>query len=202
LQMAQAMGAVASSGTFYRTRLVQQVQSLDDKIVTGYEVALRAQLDIKPEIMAEVRKAMINVVTGGRGTAHQAAVPNIEVAGKTGTAQWGAKKKERNAAWFAGFAPANDPKYAFAAVYEGEIGQSAHGGIYSAPMIGKVLRELYKDAAKPSKHKKHKHGDDEDDQDQDQDNPPEKPHKHKTGTEPESKPEAKPTPEDSGDVSD
>ena len=157
LQMAQAMAIVANGGTFYQTRLVQQVQSLDDKIVTGYQPRLRDELEMTPEILAELKKAMVAVVSGGHGTAHKAAVENVEVAGKTGTAQWGPKKNERNAAWFAGFAPAEKPKYAFAALYESDPGQrDAHGGSVSAPLIGKVLREIYKSEPKPAKRKKRK----------------------------------------------
>ena len=53
---------------------------------------------------------MINVVSGPAGTAHQASLDSVEVAGKTGTAQWGPKNKERTAAWFAGFVPAERPQ--------------------------------------------------------------------------------------------
>jgi penicillin-binding protein 2 len=81
----------------------------------------------------------------------------VRVAGKTGTAQWGPKKKERTAAWFTGFAPAENPKYAFAAVYEGEANNDdVHGGTQAAPLIGKVLRELFKEEPKekPKQRKK------------------------------------------------
>lgn len=152
LQMAQAMGAVANGGTLYRTRLVQQVQSIDSQIVTAYEVGARATLDADPKIMAALKKAMAAVVSNGTGG--KAQVDGIEVAGKTGTAQWGPKSKERNAAWFAGFAPADQPRYAFAALYESEPGQSAHGGTYAAPMVAKVLRELFNDEPKGKKGKR------------------------------------------------
>jgi penicillin-binding protein 2 len=149
LQMAQAMASVGNGGTLYQTRLVQQVQNIDSQVVTAYDVRARKMLEIDPKILAELKKAMVDVVTGGSGTAHKSAVENVQVAGKTGTAQWGPKKKERNAAWFAGYAPADKPKYAFAAVYEGEVGKSTHGGDFAAPMIGQVLRELFKDESKP-----------------------------------------------------
>ncbi|MEA3186493.1 MAG: penicillin-binding protein 2, partial [Chthoniobacter sp.] len=148
LQMAQAMAAVGNGGTLYRTRLVQQVQSIDSQIVTAYEIGARGTLDIDPRILSEMKKAMVAVVSSPMGTAGKAGVDNVDVAGKTGTAQWGPKKKERNAAWFAGFAPADKPRYAFAALYESEINQSAHGGTYAAPMIGKVLEELFKGETK------------------------------------------------------
>jgi|GEM_PF-150048 len=156
LQMAQAMAAVGNGGTMYKPRLVKQVQSIENQIITAYDVRAKSELNIAPTHMAELKKAMVDVVTGGSGTAHKAAVENVQMAGKTGTAQWGPKKKERNAAWFAGFVPADKPKFAFAAVYEGEIGQSTHGGDFAAPMIGKIMREIFKDQSKSKKKAKSK----------------------------------------------
>ena len=71
----------------------------------------------------------------------------MEVAGKTGTAQWGPKTKERTAAWFAGFVPSDHPQYAFAALYEGDVGTKAHGGTAAAPMIAMILKDIYKQNA-------------------------------------------------------
>jgi penicillin-binding protein 2 len=87
---------------------------------------------------------MIDVVNGAGGTAHQASLDNAEVAGKTGTAQWGPKNKERTAAWFAGFLPADQPRYAFATLYEGDVGSKVHGGSAAAPMIADIFKEIYK----------------------------------------------------------
>ena len=53
---------------------------------------------------------MMEVVSSANGTGGAAELKNVKVAGKTGTAQWGPKKKERTAAWFVGFAPADAPK--------------------------------------------------------------------------------------------
>ncbi len=160
LQLAQAMGAVGMQGGLRQTRLVQQVQSIDGQIVTAYDVRIKNQLPIDKETMSNIRRGMIDVVTGGGGTAHQARLDNVEVAGKTGTAQWGPKNKERTAAWFAGFVPADNPRYAFAVVCEGDAGQTEfHGGTIAAPIVGKVMRELFK-GEKPQK--KHKKSDEED----------------------------------------
>jgi penicillin-binding protein 2 len=145
LQMAQAMGIVANGGTFYQTRLVQQVQTADDQIVTAYEVRAKKTIDASAPAMQDLHTAMIDAVNAPAGTAHQASLDNVTVAGKTGTAQWGPKKKERTAAWFAGFVPAEHPQYAFAALYEGDVGSEVHGGSAAAPMIGQIFREVYKD---------------------------------------------------------
>ena len=144
LQMAQAMAIVGNGGTFYQTRLVQQVQTVDNEIVTAFQVRAKKELNASPDSMEQMRTAMINVVNGASGTAHQASLDNVDVAGKTGTAQWGPKTKERTAAWFAGFVPAERPLYAFAAVYEGDVGANVHGGSHAAPMIAIILKDLYK----------------------------------------------------------
>lgn len=144
LQMAQAIGIIANGGIFYQTRLVQQVQSIDNEIVSAYQVREKRRLDIPPETMDQLRTGLIDVVNGAGGTAHEAELGNVEVAGKTGTAQWGPKNKERTAAWFAGFVPADQPQYAFAALYEGDVGTKVHGGTVAAPMIAEVFKDIYK----------------------------------------------------------
>lgn len=162
LQMAQAMGAIGNGGTLYQTRLVSQVQSVDGQIVTAYDVRARGVIDITEKTMKTMRRSMIAVVSSRMGTAGRASVKNVDVAGKTGTAQWGPKNKERTAAWFAGFAPAEEPRYAFAAVYEGDAGNDdVHGGTEAAPLIGRVLKEVFKDEPKPTKKKKKDDGEEE-----------------------------------------
>jgi len=112
--------------------------------VTAYQVRAKRTLNLSSQTLDELRTGMIDVVNGAGGTAHQASLDNVEVAGKTGTAQWGPKNKERTAAWFGGFLPADQPKYAFAALYEGEVGSKVHGGSTAAPMIADIFKEIYK----------------------------------------------------------
>jgi penicillin-binding protein 2 len=143
LQMAQAMGGLANGGIVYQARIARQVQTLNNEVVYVYNPRAKDILKLSSVTMDELRKGMMDVVSSGTGGA--AELKNVKVAGKTGTAQWGPKKKERTAAWFAGFAPADgSPKYAFAALYEGAPGEMAHGGAVAAPMIGELLRELFK----------------------------------------------------------
>jgi penicillin-binding protein 2 len=120
------------------------VQSLDNEIVSAYQVREKRTLDVSSATMDELRTGMIDVVNGPGGTAHEAQLDNVEVAGKTGTAQWGPKNRERTAAWFAGFLPADKPQYAFAALYEGDVGSKVHGGTVAAPMIADIFKEIYK----------------------------------------------------------
>jgi penicillin-binding protein 2 len=144
LQMAQAMAIVANGGTLYQTRLVQQVQSIDNEIVSAYQVRAKKTINVSADTMEQLRTGMIEAVNAPAGTAHAASLDNVEVAGKTGTAQWGPKNKERTAAWFAGFLPADQPQFAFASLYEGDVGSKAHGGSTAAPMIADIFKQVYK----------------------------------------------------------
>ena len=151
LQMAQAMGVIAARGTFHQTRLVKQVQSLDNKLITAYQDRIRSELNISEENIEDLNNGLVMVTSHGTGTGRRAAtVRGVKVAGKTGTAQWGPVRQRRNAAWFAGYAPADHPLYAFAVVVEGNPGESVAGGATAAPVIGKVLATLLKDYKGPA----------------------------------------------------
>jgi penicillin-binding protein 2 len=151
LQMAQAMGTIANGGILYQTRIARQVQTLNNEVVYVYSPRPKDILKLGPVTLEELRQGMMSVVSNPNGTGGAAELKNVKVAGKTGTAQWGPKKRERTAAWFAGFAPADSPKYAFAALYESAPGEQVHGGTAAAPMIGELLREVFKAEPPPKK---------------------------------------------------
>ncbi|MBE2180377.1 MAG: penicillin-binding protein 2 [Chthoniobacterales bacterium] len=159
LQMAQAMGVIATGGTFHQTRLVKQVQSIDNRVVSAYPDRVRSELNISEETVAELHKGLVMVTSDGTGTGRRAAtVKGVKVAGKTGTAQWGPVRKRRNAAWFAGFAPADRPLYAFAAVVEGNAGETIAGGANAGPVIGSIITALLKDYKPPEPAKDEEEG--------------------------------------------
>jgi penicillin-binding protein 2 len=67
------------------------------------------------------------------GTGRQANLPDIEVAGKTGTAQ---NPHGRDHAWFIAFAPMENPKIAVCVLVE----NSGFGGAISAPIARELIR--------------------------------------------------------------
>ena len=82
--------------------------------------------------VAALRQSMINVVSE-RGTAGSARIQGVTLAGKTGTAQ-NSEDPDKSHAWFAGFAPAEDPKIVVVAfIHFGEHGYTA------ARMASKVV---------------------------------------------------------------
>jgi peptidoglycan glycosyltransferase len=90
------------------------------------------------EIAATLRSLMVGVVKSGTGTS--AALPNITVAGKTGTAELGGGPEGENIpgntdAWFAAFAPARDPRLAVGVV----MYRAGAGGAAAAPVARDIL---------------------------------------------------------------
>jgi penicillin-binding protein 2 len=152
LQMAQAMSVIANGGFLHQARLVLQVQSIGNQVIAAYPDRIRGQISVAPGVREELRRALVAVTSDDQGTARRAKVKGIDVAGKTGTAQWGPIDRQRIAAWFAGFLPAENPQYAFAALYESEPNaKSVGGGSHAAPLIGQVFKEIYAPAANVKK---------------------------------------------------
>ncbi len=144
LQVAQAMAAIGSRKRVVQPRLVQQVQDINDSVTRTFRVRERIPLNIDPYNMELVVQGMVDVVNAGNGTARRARNEHITVAGKTGTGQW-KPAKEQNIAWFAGFAPADYPVFAFAAIYEGSPGEAVGGGKNAGPIIGEFFKRYLDD---------------------------------------------------------
>ncbi len=143
LQMAMIAGAIANDGVLMEPRIVERVQQFDGRVVRelGPEpLSLGGSDDgqaVSPQTADDLQLMMREVVTDGSGTA--AAIPGVDVAGKTGTAQVGQGRNPT--VWFVGFAPLDDPQIAVAVVVPdgGEVGAEATGGAVAAPIARDVL---------------------------------------------------------------
>ncbi len=97
---------------------------------------------MSPKIAGELTELMVGVVTGGTGFA--AAIPEAQVAGKTGTAELGPRPDSENEeepaqikdAWFAAFAPAENAKLAVGVLL---IEAEAAGSEVAAPIAAQIL---------------------------------------------------------------
>jgi peptidoglycan glycosyltransferase len=113
LQIALMTAAIANGGVQMSPNLVKTVRSPDLRVIEEPEPrALRTSTT--PEIAKQITEWMTSVVTDG--IARSAAVPGVQVAGKTGTAELG---NGLNNSWFTGFAPANNPQVGVTIVMEG-----------------------------------------------------------------------------------
>jgi cell division protein FtsI/penicillin-binding protein 2 len=97
---------------------------------------------MKKELADQLTELMVGVVTSGTGFA--GAIPEAQVAGKTGTAELGPKPGQEDSpnpvqikdAWFAAFAPAEKPRLAVSVLL---IEAEASGGEVAAPAAAQVL---------------------------------------------------------------
>jgi peptidoglycan glycosyltransferase len=135
LQMASVAQAIANGGRRSPTAMVR------DRALEPAAGSIRVTSTATARIL---RRLMVGVVTSGTGTA--AALPGIQVAGKTGTAELGPKALEEGGsgpaveqevdAWFTGFAPASRPRLAAAAMV---VNAPGDGGTVAAPIVRQVL---------------------------------------------------------------
>jgi penicillin-binding protein 2 len=131
LQLALLACEVARDGVALRPHVVKEVEG-----VAGYGHSKPVQSGVTADHAAweTLRQGLERVVDSGTGTA--ARVPNVRVAGKTGTAQ---NPHGDDHALFVCYAPVEDPRITLAFVIE----NSGHGGSVAAPMAGAVLRRLF-----------------------------------------------------------
>ncbi|MCX5892004.1 MAG: penicillin-binding protein 2 [Deltaproteobacteria bacterium] len=151
MQMAQVAAAIANQGIIYQPQLVEKVESPTGEILFQSQPVVKYRLGASPATLAAVQKGLEGVVEEAKGTGKAAFLPNIQIAGKTGTAQvvtaerlaqerQGGKQvllgnKYENHAWFVGYAPADNPRVAVAVLLE----HGGHGGSAAGPVARRVI---------------------------------------------------------------
>ncbi|MBU6329533.1 MAG: penicillin-binding protein 2 [Acidobacteria bacterium] len=141
IQLARAYATFANGGTVYTPRVAWRVlrsntlPTVEGGILRTIEPAIAAQRALPAEIRDPISQGL-GAVTTGLGTAASAFVgfdqAAFRVVGKTGTAQVQGKA---DTSLFASYAPADNPRYAVAAVME-ESG-------FGAEASGEVVRHVY-----------------------------------------------------------
>lgn len=152
LQVAQMMAGIGNGGALPKLSLVSQIQDTRGRVIRAMVPERRNWLGMDEMAVEIVREGMRDVVEKGYGTGKSGNLSYTELAGKTGTAQWGPPRLNQRLAWFAGFLPYDNPRYSFAVLYEGKPGQTVSGGRMAAPMVRNFfepLKEEIKDIIAP-----------------------------------------------------
>jgi penicillin-binding protein 2 len=145
LQMLNATAAVANGGSLFRPQLLQKVTDQEGNDVRGFQPEVIRYLPIDLTHLAAVREGMESAVVFG--TATNAQVEGVRVAGKTGTAEFFCPGDEQKSgmckqsdplpthAWFTAFAPVENPEIALVAfVYNGGEGSET-----AVPIVHDIL---------------------------------------------------------------
>ncbi|MDA7659860.1 penicillin-binding transpeptidase domain-containing protein, partial [Akkermansiaceae bacterium] len=138
LQVAQSMAAIGNGNVLMELQLVRQIQDFHGRVIEAPTFKKRNDLNLSPIALETTHDGMRDVVHASYGTGQRANLGFTTMCGKTGTAQWKDDPKQ-GLAWFSGFFPYDNPRYAFAAVYEGAPGEIVGGGRKAAPMVSRFF---------------------------------------------------------------
>ena len=140
LQMVMAFSAVANGGWLMRPYIVDRVVGEDGRVLAQNKPELRRRVVSRDtaRTVADILKGV--VAEGGTGT--RAAVAGFEAAGKTGTSQKadlvrGGYSKTKRVASFAGFVPADEPRFVMLTLVD-EPTTQVYGGLVAAPLFQRI----------------------------------------------------------------
>jgi len=140
LQLGMYAAALANGGTLWRPRLVRRIGGPE----APQEIA-PAPAEIGPDWTAAhirtVRNGMLDAVEEPDGSGKRAKLPGVQVAGKTGTAEYGPKGAGLKMTWMIAFAPFEEPRYAVAVLVEDGVS----GGTTVAPRIKRLLARVFRE---------------------------------------------------------
>jgi penicillin-binding protein 2 len=157
LQQAVAYAAIANGGHVFRPQIVDRIESPDGKVLQQFKPepdvgnGRNGEVGVRPQDLEAVRKGLVAVVNEPGGTAYRSKLTDIVFGGKTGTAQvvkLGGKQNlktesqsyfSRDHAWFASFAPADDPEIVVVVLNE----HGGWGAEAAAPAASKVIEAWY-----------------------------------------------------------
>jgi penicillin-binding protein 2 len=144
IQMAYAIGGIASGGVWHRPHLVFPDEIRAERPDSKIDEVRRFPL--KDETVEQVTLGMWGVVNEGGGTGGRARIQGVEVGGKTGSAQVASLELTKTMhakdlldnAWFVGTAPRRNPEIVVAALFE-------HGqhGYLAGPIVREVIKAYW-----------------------------------------------------------
>ena len=139
IQLAMYAAALANGGTLWQPRLIRQIVGADG---TAQEIAPAKALDgprWEARHVRVAREGMREAVNAPDGSGKRAMLPNVVVAAKTGTAEYGVKGAGRKMTWMIAFAPFEEPRYAAVVLVEDGVS----GGATAAPKMRQLLSQVF-----------------------------------------------------------
>ena len=151
LQLLELISGIANGGKRYLPQVVEKVENIYGSTIKEYPPVELGNANVSEKTLQIIKEALRGAVNDPHGTGSTCALKDVQVAGKTGTAQVvrmpeNFRKgdmdrmplKLRDHAWFVAYAPFEDPKISIAVLVE-------HGGFgaSAAAPIAKTVIEKY-----------------------------------------------------------
>lgn len=137
LQIANYTAAISNGGILYEPQLTKEILDPEGKPIKEFKSEVIRKLPVSGENLSIVREGMRKTITSG--TAQLLSSLKVEVAGKTGTAQFGAFN-EKSHAWFTAFAPYNKPQIVLTVLVE----EGGEGSQVAVPIAREILEWYFK----------------------------------------------------------
>jgi cell division protein FtsI (penicillin-binding protein 3) len=146
LQTLTFYNAIANNGRMVKPKFVKEIR-YHGQLVKAFPTVIIRDSIVSPSTIAKAHELLESVVDSGSASALKN--PNYRVAGKTGTAQmnhqkFGYDKNNRTyQASFAGYFPADRPKYSIIAVVYAPSSGVYFGGAVSAPIFKEIADKIF-----------------------------------------------------------
>ncbi len=139
--------AIANDGELIKPRLIKEVKEWNKTIQKFDKEVINPSICSK-ETASIVKRLLNNVVEKKHGTGHGLYSPNFSMAGKTGTCQKNYVSKDpdklRYISTFAGYFPAESPKYScIVVIHEPDKSVGYYGADVSGPVFKSVAQKIY-----------------------------------------------------------
>jgi len=148
LQVANEMAYLANKGWYKTPHMIDSIEGGDKYHMLDSFTQKHFAVDIPDSVFEAVHDGMQGVMETGTGSA--AKVPGIVVCGKTGTVEnYYRGEKQKSHAFFAAFAPRENPKIAIAVICE----NAGMGANSAAPIASLMIEKYLKDSIEGTKRK-------------------------------------------------
>lgn len=134
LQVHTIICAIAEDGEIYTLHLVKKIISADGNTVKEIKPEIYKKVDFSPDTFEIIKEGLRQTIL--KGTGWRANIKELEVAGKTGTAQ---NPQGETHAWFIGFAPYENPEVCITVFIE----NGGEGGEVAAPIARAMLEKYF-----------------------------------------------------------
>jgi len=147
MQVLTFYNAIANDGEMVKPRMIKEVKEWNRSVLKFEKEVINPAICSK-ETAAKVQQLLKNVVEKKHGTGHRLYSPNFSMAGKTGTAQKNYVSKDpdklRYISTFAGYFPAENPKYScIVVIHEPDKSVGYYGADVSGPVFKSVAQKVY-----------------------------------------------------------
>ena len=150
LQMMTLISGIANGGIRYKPLILRKVETAEGEIINENNSKVTGRLPVSQRTLEIVRKGLWETVNKRKGTAWIAHVDDVDISGKTGTAQLVSRTGSNDNAsidkankldhlkphaWFVAYAPSKEPKIAVVVIVE----HGEHGSSAAAPLAKELI---------------------------------------------------------------